>query len=265
MSLEYNTQTSSHSVDNLPCFNGKFLNIAPLTQAPHSPHEWTEFAWLVTARCLFNAGGLALYTKSWGSFFPPPPQSFKQTLLIVLPGGLWDQWFWGQLQQSTDYNNISQRNTSQAQAGWVPRSARTRWLLYGWEAALGADDEYLWLALGVSGKGSYRLKITCLPDPPLLLGTVLSSGLREKSIWHSAMRSIFLAHFSMLNEVVWMVWKVCVCDREHARYIGLLYFQGQPDYCLDSFTWKSPSQLRADGGRRKPRAMPWAEHEARLG
>ena len=72
MSLECNTQTSSHSVDNLPCFNGKFLNIAPLTQAPHSPHEWTEFAWLVTARCLFNAGGLALYTKSWGSFFFSP-------------------------------------------------------------------------------------------------------------------------------------------------------------------------------------------------
>lgn len=98
---------------------------------------------------------------------------------------------------------------AQAQARRVLRSVRTRWLLYSWEAVLRAHDEYLWPAEGASGKRSYGLKITCLPDPPLLLGTVLSSGLREKSIWHSAMQSIFVTHFIMINEDVWMVCK-CV-------------------------------------------------------
>lgn len=97
---------------------------------------------------------------------------------------------------------------AQAQARWVLRSVRTRWLLYSWEAALRAHDEYLRPAEGASGKGSYGLKITCLPDPPLLLGTALSSGLREKSIWHSAMQSIFVTHFMVINEDVWMV---CEC------------------------------------------------------
>lgn len=150
--------------------------------------------------------------RAEGAFFPHNPLS-KHCWLYYQEGV--------EINDSGDSGSSQPITTTfhrQAQAGWVPRSARTRWLLYSWEAALGADDEYLWPALG-----SYRLKITCLPDPPLLLGTVLSSGLREKSIWHSAMQSIFLAHFIMINEVVWMVLKVCVWQGTCVLYWFIIF------------------------------------------
>lgn len=73
--------------------------------------------------------------------------------------------------------------------------------------------------LGCFREGELQLKITCLPDPWHLLGTVLSSGLREKSIRHSAMPS---SAFSRLT-LTWPIW-TCVWFADCAVYVDCIYW-----------------------------------------
>lgn len=85
---------------------------------------------------------------------------------------------------------------------------RTRWL------PLSSTRSRWWIPLarlGCFGEGELQVKNNLFTRSSTLPRTVLSSGLREKSIWHSAMQIIFMAHILMIYGDVWMVCKMCVC------------------------------------------------------